>query len=208
MKQMDLMGNVEGEWQEPVDKKADKGEEYVLKSALQKAVRRGKTEKAMYYAWKLAKVAGGWTVWQRLLVIAVEDVGQPTEIVAVDTLYRQYLSLKRQTAEALTWDMLRTIVCAAKILAEAKKDRRADAFLELVTNAEQDKPNAKKWIEELAKYDDEVFDVHTLEGKRRGRGDKYWIEESSNVTNSTEEYKDFEKRWKEVMLADLEVSKK
>ena len=64
------------------------------KSVLQKAVRRGMAEKAMYAAYKLASLSW-WSCWKRLSVIADEDVGQPEAITAVDVLYRKFMALKK-----------------------------------------------------------------------------------------------------------------
>jgi len=102
------------------------------KSVLQKAVRSGIAEKAMYAAYRLASL-NSWSCWKRLNVIADEDVGQGEAIVAVDVLYRKFMDFKKGAKKnELTWDMKRCVVCAAKILAEASKDRRADEFLSLL----------------------------------------------------------------------------
>jgi replication-associated recombination protein RarA len=66
----------------------------IWKSVLQKAVRRGMTEKAMYAAYRLVSL-NWWSCWRRLSVIADEDVGQPDAIVAVDVLYRKFLAVKK-----------------------------------------------------------------------------------------------------------------
>jgi len=68
----------------------------IWKSVLQKAVRRGMTEKAMYSAYKLASLSS-WSCWKRLRVIADEDVGQPDAILAVDALYRKFMALKKKS---------------------------------------------------------------------------------------------------------------
>lgn len=88
----------------------------LLKSALQKYVRRENTVKSMWFASKLLDAAGGWSTWKRLLTIAVEDCGQPDAILACDTLYRMYAAGRKQVAtdaKAVTWDMRRCVVCAA-----------------------------------------------------------------------------------------------
>jgi hypothetical protein len=162
-KQVDLFGNEI----EKIDENKEEISEF--KSALQKAVRQGLTEKAMYFAYQLAKQAGWWITWRRLRIIATEDCGQAKTIVAVESLYRQFLDVKGKQDE-LNWDAMRCIVCAAKILAESKKDRRADEFLELMMIAEQGNEEAKKWTEELRQYPEGTLDMHTVKGTKDGTG--------------------------------------
>jgi replication-associated recombination protein RarA len=183
-KQMDLFGNVKKE--NIVDENKEEISE--LKSALQKAVRQGLTEKAMYFAYQLAKQAGWWITWRRLRIIATEDCGQAKTIVAVESLYRQFLDVKGKQDE-LSWDAMRCIVCASKILAESKKDRRADEFLEVMVKAEQDNE------------EDGTLDMHTVKGRKMGRGDKYFYEVSSRVNNASEEYKKWRERFNKVVDA-------
>jgi hypothetical protein len=192
--QTDLFGNKI----EKVDENKEEISE--LKSALQKAIRQGLTEKAMYFAYQLAKQAGWWITWRRLRIIAVEDCGQPETVVAVEMLYKQFLDVKGKNDD-LSWDAMRCIVCASKILADSKKDRRADEFLELMLKAEQGNVEAQKWTNELSQYPDGTLDMHTLKGRKMGRGDKYFYEVSSRVNNATDEYKRWRERFNKVVDA-------
>ena len=70
----------------------------ILKSALQKSIRQGYVEKAMYFALKLAEM-NLYSCWRRLSVIADEDVGQPEEIMAVDVLYKKFMGFKKWSKE-------------------------------------------------------------------------------------------------------------
>jgi replication-associated recombination protein RarA len=195
-KQMDLFGNIKKE--NVVDENKEEISE--LKSALQKSIRQGLAEKAMYFAYQLAKQAGWWITWRRLRIIATEDCGQAKTIVAVESLYRQFLDVKGKQDE-LNWDAMRCIVCAAKILAESKKDRRADEFLELMLKTEQKNEEAVKWVDELKQYPDGTLDMHTVKGRKMGRGDKYFYEVSSRVENATEQYKQWKVRFNKVVGA-------
>jgi hypothetical protein len=145
----------------------------IWKSVLQKAVRRGMTEKAMYAAWKLVSL-NWWSCWKRLGVIANEDVGQPLEIVVVDVLYRKFMAMKGGVEKGeVSWDAKQCAVCAAKILSEARKDRRADEFLELMEAIEKHGQDVElqKIKAELGAIPDEALDCHTARGRRMGRGD-------------------------------------
>jgi len=165
--------------------KMDRNELALEKSALQKYIRRGLVEKAMYHAYAMSTVDTGWSLWKRLNIIAVEDVLDPVAILAVAELGKQ--ASKYGYGE---WDGKRCAVAAAKIMAESSKDRSADEFLEVMDycSKHRDDEDCKKRILELGELDDYVFDVHTPQGRKMGRGDKYWYEESSKVTNPSDRY--------------------
>ena len=197
-KQVDLSGKAIEREETP-----DNEELGILKSALQKSIRQGNVEKAMYFSLKLAE-QNWWIVWKRLSVIADEDVGQPLEIVAVDCLYTKFLAMKRQSKDGkLTWDMKRCVVCAAKILAEAWKDRRSDEFLELMDVVEKygDRFSELELVMEgFSTVPDEAYDVHTVQGRRMGRGDVYWYEVSSQTEFRTVDYAIWREWFEPLML--------
>ena len=196
-KQVDLFGNVVKKESEP------EGEEVsLLKSALQKAIRQGLTEKAMYFALQLLKKAGWYNCWRRLRIIAVEDVGTAEAVTAVHALYREFLELKGKDGDGLSWDCQRCVACAAKILAESAKDRRADEVLELLWAYEQcpSDPELKAWIEELSAIPDDAYDMHTLQGKKKGRGLEHWYTRASRTVNMTPEYGAWRERFEKLML--------
>jgi hypothetical protein len=200
-KQTDLSGKVVGE-----EGHLDNRELGILKSALQKCIRRANVEKAMYFALRLAE-ANWWSCWKRLSVIADEDVGQPLEIVAVDTLYRKFLAVKKQQGkgEKLSWDAKRCVVCAAKILAESWKDRRADEFLELMDAVERhgdEVPKLKSWLGEVSTVPDEAYDMHTIVSRKMGRGDLFWFEVSSQTELRSTEYQIW-REWFEPLMVKV-----
>lgn len=209
-KQVNLYGKVIGE-ESLSNVEKDEGTD-ILMSALQKCVRQGLTENAMYHALKLAD-RSWWVCWRRLSVIADEDVGQGWAIVAVDVLFRKFLAMKRHRKEKeLSWDMKRCVVLASKILAEAPKDRRSDEFLELLDWIEK-RPEDKQLKEiehELAYIPDEAYDMHTIQGRKMGRGLLYWYEKSSETVNRTPKYERWHSWFKPLMvrLAKKEVKQK
>ena len=145
MKQVDLTGKVV-----TVSDDQERAEVGLLKSALQKCIRRGLTEEAVFFAVK----KGGWyQAWRRLRVIAVGDVGGASVVSAVEALYRQFLEWRGTDGDAASWDCLRCVACAAKILADAPKDRRADEMLEQLDAFEKcpDDPDLRQWHDELSK---------------------------------------------------------
>jgi len=203
VKQTDLAGKVVGKIE------VDSEDVSLWKSVLQKAVRRGMTEKAMYAAYRLASL-NSWSCWKRLSVIADEDVGQPDVIVAVGALYRKFMALRKDGKDKkLTWDMQRCVVCCAKILADSQKDLRSDEFLELVKWFEKypDNEDLKKIREDFEKIPDEALDMHTIQGRRMGRGNLFWYEVSSETVNKTEAYEKWH-RWFKPFVVRLAKEKK
>jgi len=102
------------------------------------------------------------------------------------------------------------VVCAAKILAEAPKDRRADEFLELMDAIEKDSdklPNLLKTAK--AMFDvvpDEALDVHTVQGRKLGRGDRFWYEVSSETVNKTPAYEKW-RSWSKPLMLEIVKAK-
>jgi len=193
--QVDLTGKVAKSELSLSDQERE--EASVLKSMLQKSVRRGKVEQAMYAAYKLSTKKTGWILWRRLNIIAVEDVLDVNVIVAVSELGRQVSRYKYDT-----WDGRRCAVAAALLMAESKKDRRTDEFLELMEKIEKH-PEYKELSEKLralAKIEDYFLDMHTLQGKKRGRGDLFWYEVSSETVNKTAAYKKWQSWFKPLMI--------
>jgi hypothetical protein len=143
-------------------------------------------------------------------VIADEDVGQAEAILAVDCLCRKFNAMKKQTREKkLSWDMKRCVVCAAKILAESPKDRRADEFLELMDAIEKN-PKSELLKSARSMFDivpDEALDMHTVQGRRLGRSDLFWFEVSSETTNKTSAYEKWHKWFKPLMIEITKAKK-
>jgi len=195
-KQIDLTGEVARSEKSLNNKERE--EASILKSMLQKSVRRGKVEQAMYSAYKLSTKKTGWILWKRLNVIAVEDALDANVITAVAELGRQATRYKYDT-----WDGKRCAVASALLMAEAQKDRRADEFLELMDKIEKhgdkDKELAEK-LRTLTKTEDYVLDMHTYQGKKKGRGELFWYEVSSETVNKKAEYEEWHKWFKPLMV--------
>jgi len=193
-KQTNIYGNIiEEEREENVQ---------LLKSVLQKAVRRGMDEKAAYAAHRLSNKKTGWILWRRLAIISAEDALDPLIITAVDVLRREAKEFGYDT-----WDGKRCAVAAALLMLDSKKDRRADEFLELMDAIEkhgEETPELKEVKEVLERIPDEALDMHTREGRKMGRGLRYWYEVSSETENKTEAYQKWKAWWKPLMLKTIE----
>lgn len=204
-KQVDLSGKVK-------EKKVavEREEESLMKSALQKCIRQGLVEPSMYWALRLAE-SNWWICWKRLSTIAVEDCGQPEAILSLGELYRMFMTAKRRAKKGeLSWDMKRAVVCAAKILAESPKDRTCDEFLEVVDAIEKNPESdlLKPVREVFETVPDEAFDMHTIQGRKMGRGLLYWYEKSSRCENMTPQYREWREWWQPLMIKLVKEVKK
>lgn len=169
----------------------------VLKSALQKYVRRGLGERAAHVAYLLSGKKTGWILWKRLNIIAVEDCLDATVILTVSELGRQAMRYGYDS-----WDGKRCAVAASFLMAECKKDRRADEFLELMEIFEkcEDDGELCRHMSDFAKIEDYVIDMHTVEGRKLGRGNLYWFEVSSETVGKTPAYTKWRSWWKPLMV--------
>ena len=167
--QLGLDGKVVGNGMESLSRE-EREEVGLLKSALQKCVRRGLGERAAYVAYQLSNKKSGWILWRRMNIIAVEDCLDAIVILAVSELGRQATKFGYDS-----WDGRRCAVAATILMAESKKDRRSDEFLELMDVAEKgtDDEELRAKIEDLTKIEDYVHDQHTASGRRMGRGDLF-----------------------------------
>lgn len=129
--------------------------------------------------------------------------------MAVDCLFHKFMAMKKPRKErGLSRDMKRCVVCAARTMAEAKKDRRADEFLELVDAMEKNPESKLKSLKDtFSNIPDEAFDMHTLEGRRMSRGLLYWYEQSSKTVNKTSAYEKWHKWFKPLMIEITKAKK-
>lgn len=131
-------------------------------SALQKEIRRGHIDEAIFWACELCRSGDDFQkkCWERLTAIAVEDIGfgDPMACVIVATLKNSY-----NTNFEKIDDSLIQVLFAAGYLAKCKKDRFIDEYKNILVN----KPK-------LLKIPDYALDKHTLKGKALNRGDKHF----------------------------------
>lgn len=142
-------------------------------SAIQKSIRRGWEEDAVYWASELDRSGYGQHCWKRLLIITTEDIGvaDPYLPATIRALYDNWLDFKKAKASGEPQKMF--LVHAVILLARAKKSRTVDnatitAYLEQMPYRE---------IPDVAK------DKHTLAGARMGRGYQHFIDEGSHLEN-------------------------
>jgi replication-associated recombination protein RarA len=144
-------------------------------SALQKCVRRGLVDDALYWAVDMYLTGYDEYCWKRLRIMASEDVGpaEPHLPATVDVLYRTYSDLKKKNDEAHAPQRL-MLVHAAIVLAQAHKNRVVDHALihHFGNHAKLKRP-----------IPDCALDKHTAAGRRLGRGAHHFCAEGIKLEN-------------------------
>ncbi|WP_434521862.1 hypothetical protein [Halorubrum sp. AS12] len=185
---------------------------YVVSSLLQKAVRRSDEEVAAWAAWELARSGYAWNLWDRLNLYVVEDLRAGDEVALT---IERYEALATERWEPDAWKGRLCAIHAALAAARARSTREAsnaDAYFGAVAEIRAD---ARERGEEPA-HDfpvgdlepegefDAVFDGHTGEGSKRGRGTRFFKTHGARVGPEGEDEQSA--RWQRLaMLLDEDV---
>ena len=157
------------------------GKMYVLISMMQKSVRRGLEEDALYSVWALEMLGYIRVAINRLRVTAYEDIGAADPLavlLATRALDDADKAIQNKKGFGLE---INTAVLA---LCRAKKSRDADNVLPVVW--------AELALGEPKEIPDYVFDKHTLLGKKMGRGEQFFADHAGilNPDHSNEAWKE------------------
>lgn len=145
-------------------------------SALQKCIRRGLEEEALFWATELDLEGYGAYVWKRLQIIASEDIGlaDPPVCIQVRALYENWVE-QRKNAEkdrrSITGRIF--LVHAILVCVRAKKSRMVDTAL--ITMYESERP--KREIPDFA------LDMHTAKGRGARRGVDHFFKVGAAIKN-------------------------
>jgi hypothetical protein len=185
---------------------------YIVSSLLQKAVRRSDEEVAAWAAWELARSGYAWNLWDRLNLYVVEDLRAGDEVAL---LIERYEELATERWEPDAWKGRLCAIHAALAAARARSTREAsnaDAYFSAVAEV---RAEARERGEEPA-HDfpvgdlepegefDAVFDGHTGEGSKRGRGTRFFKTHGARVGPEGED--DQSARWQRLaMILDEET---
>jgi replication-associated recombination protein RarA len=161
-------------------------------SALQKSIRRGLLDNAMLLGWEMYLTSPELEqkLWDRLAVIAVEDIGfgNRDAPVLVETLYRNHQRFDRPSHDRFLF-----AAHAIRVLATSTKDRTTD-----------DMVNWTKHViafgERLPEIPDFAVDMHTGRGEAMGRDYLYFMTEASKVVP---ELADKDQTYRDWILAAL-----
>lgn len=138
-------------------------------SALQKEIRRGNTENAVLLAYEMVCTSAPLEdyLWQRLLVIAVEDIGfgEPQAPALLHALHQTIQGFDRGMGERRLF-----AVHAVRYLCGCRKDRSSDEMVNWVIDGVA-RGELRPSIPDYA------IDMHTAAGQARGRGRRhFWTE--------------------------------
>ncbi len=163
-------------------------------SALQKSLRRGLLENAVLLGWEMFITSAELeeTMWSRLCVIAVEDIGagNPQLPVLIETLYQQHRRYDRPAGDRFLF-----AAHAIRQIAGSDKDRTSD---DLVNWAR----HSVALGERLAEIPDIALDMHTRRGQEMGRDYRFFMEEASKVSPESPARDQTWRRWIMAALDD------
>ena len=163
---------------------------YHVVSAFQKYVRRGMEHEAMYMGTEMLISGFHKYAWYRMRVIASEDVGlaNPIACVQVNALYQTFMDFQKDKREGAA----QLVFCHALILlVRSPKSRVIDnQFCKYV--------DLRHMIHPVTIHD-YCYDQFTDVGKRLGRGDQFFFDESAKLNNIPDDmYEDEMKLHKEL----------
>ena len=144
-------------------------------SALQKSIRRGLTDDALYWAAEMDRSGYGKYCWKRLRVICTEDIGPawPGGPAVIEALYRTFLDLRKEERDQPRSSKM-VLVHAVILLSEAPKSRICDVAN--IVHYSDDLPHRE--------IPDVALDQHTTRGRQMGRGPMHFWTEGTQLENS------------------------
>ncbi|MGE4300842.1 MAG: hypothetical protein AB7F40_04475 [Victivallaceae bacterium] len=152
---------------------------YELVSAMQKFIRRSMEREALYCFYEL-EAAGLYNVAANRLCISIyEDVGMANPSLTNSIPMHIEQMQKWYQAKNGAWRLvLGNIILQA---CRGQKTRIADHFV-----CSQGARRANGFVLDLEQYSDFVYDMHTMKGKRMGRGLEHFFAEGMKEVESTE----------------------
>lgn len=142
-------------------------------SALQKEIRRGNTENAALLAYEMVLTSPAMEdyLWQRLMIISVEDIGfgDPQAPILINSLVQMLARMDRSVAERKLF-----AVHAVRYLCEAQKDRSSDEMINWMMHGVA-AGTVRPTIPDYA------LDMHTGDGQKMGRGRAHFWAEGAKI---------------------------
>jgi replication-associated recombination protein RarA len=144
-------------------------------SALQKSIRRGEEQDALFWATELDLSGYSEYCWKRLRIMTSEDVGlaEPALPAQIQALYQAWADQRKKKDEKNGPERL-FLVHATILLARAQKSRMVDHALICFYEAARD----KREIPDYAK------DKHTPAGRKLRRGHEHFWAEGAKIENA------------------------
>ena len=145
-------------------------------SALQKTIRRGLTEEAMFWAAEIETRFPDY-LWTRLTAILNEDISlaSPETILLFETFRNQYRLLREKSKGTSERMVLANAILA---MCRAKKTRLGDDFQTVIYR----RRIQEGWRLEVPDF---ALDRHTARGRHMGRDYTHWHDEGLKLVNET-----------------------
>ncbi len=179
---------------------------YTVSSLLQKAVRRSDEEVAAWAAWELARSGYAWNLWDRLNLYVVEDLRAGHDVALT---IERYETLATDRWDEAGWKGRLCAIHAALAAARAPSTREAanaDEYFRKVADVRADASEMGEApavefpagdLEPGGKFD-AIFDGHTGEGSRLGRGKRFFKTRGARVGPEGED--DQSARWQRLSM--------
>lgn len=150
---------------------------FEVASVVQKSIRRGDEDAAMFFSVELFNSGFGEYLWKRLRIISSEDVGlaEPNISANVQALYEMYQEQKKKKDQKNAPERL-FLTHAVLMLCRAKKSRLVDWTLIQYWDSHD---------EERREIPDYAYDKHNRKGRQLGRGWEHFFDEGSRLENHT-----------------------
>lgn len=150
-------------------------------SAMQKCIRRGEEEQALRLAYELYITSSFHEdkMWNRLLVIPVEDIGFGD--INAPAFVRNLNDLRKEFPYG-DGDRPIFFMYAIRYLCKCQKERSTDHIKNIIM-----KEFEAGYVPEIPDY---AIDMHTIQGRARGRDVFYFLDEASKVEPLWEGYDD------------------
>ncbi len=148
---------------------------FEVASALQKSIRRGEEESALYFSVELSNSGYDEYLWKRLKIITSEDIGlaEPLMPAVIQALYEMYRDQKKKRDnQGSEWLFL---AHAVMLLCRASKSRLVDWTVIAMWGEHEQK--------ELP-IPDYAYDKHTAKGRSMGRGLDHFYQEGTKLSNA------------------------
>jgi replication-associated recombination protein RarA len=146
-------------------------------SALQKCIRRGDEDGALYFGVDMYLSNYAEYAWKRMRIMVSEDIGlaEPNLPANFEALYNSYTALAKKKDPHAPEKLM--FVHAILLLSRAKKSRIVDhALIHHFLN--HGKPEVRREIPDAA------LDKHTVRGRKMGRGFDHFFNEGAKLENA------------------------
>jgi replication-associated recombination protein RarA len=158
-------------------------------SAMQKCIRRGLAEDALFWATELDLAGFGEYAWKRLKIIASEDVGlgEPHAPATIQALYQSWQDQRKKKDTHHAPERL-FFIHAVLYLASARKSRMVDHALVVMYEGNR----------EGREMPDFALDRHTARGRALKRAWKHWWACGAHLENKAPGIDPYEARAREI----------